>query len=141
MAAVNAFGTIFGIGDGEISESFTPVAEVTNISGPSLSRDSIEVTSHGSTDGYREYIPGLTDGGEVTIDLNWNHTSHDDVWDLIDSEENNVNFEVLFPDATSFIFSGHATGFEVTAPIDDKLTASVTFKVSGQPTLETEEDE
>lgn len=135
--AQDAFGTQFKVGDGAATEAFTAVAEVHNISGPSLSRDSIETTHHGSTGGFREYLPGLRDGGEVTIDLNWDHgnATHAGLYTQIDSGTDNGNFQVEFPDATVFEFSGHVTSFDVTAPIDDRLTASVTFKVSGQPSL------
>lgn len=136
--ALDAFSTTFKVGDGATTEAFTAVAEVHNISGPSISRDSIETTHHGSTAGFREYLPGLRDGGEVTIDLNWDHGSganHSALYNDIDTGTANGNYQVEFPDATVFEFSGHVTAFDVTAPIDDRLTASVTFKVSGQPSL------
>lgn len=136
--ALDAFGTAFKVGDGATPEVFTAVAEVHNINGPSISRDSIEVTHHGSIGGFREYIPGLRDGGEVSIDINWNpaNATHEDLYEALTSvQSGNTNYKIEFPDATEFAFSGHVTGFEASAPIDDRLTASVTIKVSGAPTL------
>ena len=36
------------------SEDYTAISEVTNIAGPTMTRDSVEVTSLDSTGGYRE---------------------------------------------------------------------------------------
>lgn len=135
--ALDAFGTKLQYHDGSI---FVDVAEVHNISGPSVSRDSIETTHHGSTGGFREYTPGLRDGGEVSIDINWLpvNGSHEAIYtQLTSGQSSNSQYRISFPTtpATTFTFSGHVTGFEASAPIDDRLTASVTIKVSGAPTL------
>ena len=42
------------------------IAELTSIGGLSLSADTIDVTTLDS-DGYREFIQGMKDGGEVSI--------------------------------------------------------------------------
>lgn len=138
--ALDAFGTKFMVGDGAEPEVFTAVAEVHDISGLSVSRDSIEVTHHGSQDGFREYLPGLKDGGEVSIGLNFDptETTHTALFSAITGGQTaNTNYKIEFPDSggSSFSFSGHVTGYDVTAPIDDRLTATVTFKVSGKPSL------
>ena len=46
----------------------TTISEVTSISAPNLTADTIDVTTHGSTGRYREFIQGLRDGGEITIE-------------------------------------------------------------------------
>jgi hypothetical protein len=53
------------------SPTFTEIANVTSISGPSISRNVYDVTAHDSTDSYMEFIGGLKDGGELSFDLNW----------------------------------------------------------------------
>ena len=62
-------GTLLQRGDGGDPETFTTVAEVLNISGPSLSRDTIDVTTMDSPDEWIEFIAGLNDVGEITFDL------------------------------------------------------------------------
>lgn len=131
--ARNAFGSKLSYYK---SSAFVDVAEVTNISGPSVSRDSIETTHHQSTGGFREFIPGLKDAGEVSIDINWDPatTSHADLYASLTATDNG-QFRITFAGtpASTFTFYGHVTGFDATAPIDDRLTASVTIKLSGQP--------
>ena len=45
------------------------VAQITNISGPGISTDAIDVTTHQSASAHREFLAGLVDGGEVTFEM------------------------------------------------------------------------
>jgi len=139
--AISAFGTLLKIGDGGSPETFTTIAEVTDISGPSLSADTIDVTNHNSAGGYREFIQGLKDAGEVTFTINFipTESTHNAATGLLKDYEDGTlrNFQLVFPDAgnTTWSFAAVVTGFEPAEPIDDKLAADVTLKISGQPTL------
>src|SRR6185436_920891 len=53
------------------SGTFVAVAEVKSIGGPSLSRDAVEATHMESPDDHAEFIPGLANGGEVSLVLNF----------------------------------------------------------------------
>ena len=138
MSGINAFGTKLKRGDGAGTEVFTEIADATGISGPGLSRETVDVTSHGSPDGWMEFRGGLKDGGEVSVDINYQPAVHDLlVADLDDDEPR--NYQLVFPDdpttPTTWAFAAIMTGFEPDAPYDDKLSASLTFKVTGKPTL------
>jgi predicted secreted protein len=138
MSGINAFGTKLKRGDGQTTEVFTEIADATGISGPGLSRETVDVTSHGSPDGWMEFRGGLKDGGEVSVDINYQPAVHDLlVADLDDDEPR--NYQLVFPDdpttPTTWAFAAIMTGFEPDAPYDDKLSASLTFKVTGKPTL------
>lgn len=140
--ALAAKGTLLKIGDGATpTEVFTTIAEVVNITGPGLSMDPLDVTSHSSTAGWKEFIGGLLDAGEVSFEINYIPTdaTHDATAGLINDMENRTkrNFEVIFPDSgnTKWTIAALVTGFEPGAPVDGKLTASVSLKLSGQPTL------
>ena len=139
---INAFGTKLQLGDGApVTEIFTDIAEITSISPPSLSKDTIETTSHDSVDRYKEFISGLRDAGEVSLDINYDpaDATHGLLTGLLGEYEKDApsNYKIIFPDAstTTWSFAGILTSFETSAPIDDKLTASVTIKISGKPTL------
>jgi predicted secreted protein len=135
------YGTLFKIGDGGTSEVFTTVAEVTNIGGPKFALDTLDVTNHSSTSAWREFIAGLLDPGELSLDLSFVPTgaTHSQTSGLLRDMKNRTkrNFQMVFPDVggTTWAFSGYVTGFEVGAPVDDKLSASVTIKITGAPTL------
>jgi predicted secreted protein len=134
MAGKNAKGTQFKRGDGEAVETFTAIASVTNIQGPGLSRNTIDVTAHDSPDNHMEFIGGLIDPGEVSLDINYDPAVHDTlVADLEDEDPR--NYQVVFPNGATWAIKAIMTGFEPGAPIDDKLAATAAFKVSGKPTI------
>lgn len=139
--AISSFGTLLKIGDGAPTEAFTTIAEVMDISGPSLAQGTVEVTSQAATARYREFIATLKDGGEISFDINYITTdgTHDPTTGLLNDFEDGTlrNFQLVFPDtgSTTWTIPSIVTGFEPSAPVDGALTASVTLKVSGQPTL------
>lgn len=139
--AISAFGTLLKIGDGGGTEVFTTIAEVKDISGPSFSMDTVELTTHSSTGAWKEYLGTLLDAGEVTFDVNFTPTgaTHSQSTGLIRDMKNRTlrHFQLVWPDvgATTWSFSAYVTGFEPSAPVDNLLGASVTLKISGAPTL------
>ena len=138
---ISAFGTLLKVGDGAASESFTTIAEVSNIGGPALKLEAVEVTNHSSTNGWKEFVGGLLEGGEVSLEINYDpvHATHDASTGLIkDMSDRTVrNFQLVFPDSgsTTWTFAALVTGFEPSEPVDGKLSAAVALTVSGQPTL------
>jgi predicted secreted protein len=136
MAGQDGFGTKLKRGDGETPEVFTEIADVTSLSPPALSRETLDVTSHGSPNGWMEFLGGLKDPGEVSADINYQPVFHDILVDDFDDTEPR-NYQIVFPDAdaTTWAFGAILTGFEPDAPYDDKLAASLTFKVTGKPTI------
>ena len=62
--AVSAYGST-------LTWNGTALAELTNITGPSMKVDTIDVTNFGSPNSFREFIVGLIDGGEVGIEGNF----------------------------------------------------------------------
>ena len=138
--AFSGVGAKFQRGDGGSTsvENFTDIAEVNSISGPNMSRDTIDVTSLDSTGGYREFIAGFRDGGEVSLEMNFSLATYDTMKDDFEDEETH-NYRIVLPDtgATTFDFAGLVTSLGMAVPMDDKVTSSVTIKVSGQVTLTT----
>ena len=118
----------------------TTIAELTSISGPSESADTVDVTSHDSSNEFREFIVGLRDGGEISIEGNFYPGDTDGQKQLhTDMQAGSSNtFTLTAPDGTTN-YSGTAicTGFEPSFPMDGAMTFSATLKISGKPTLAT----
>ncbi len=136
--AVRAYGTLLQRGDGADPEVFATIAELTDISGPSMEADELDVTSHDSPNGYREYIQGLKDAGEVTIEGNFLPANATQGNLLSDYESGDVvNYQLVFPnsDSTTWGFAAFVTAFEPAAGVEDVLTFTATLKLTGQPTL------
>jgi predicted secreted protein len=140
MAKMSAFKTKIAW-DPAGGSSFTEIAQVRAITPPSISRSEIDVTTHDSPNGWMEYLPGLKDGGEVSFEIIFDPSlgTHDAITGLLsDFDDDTIaSWRIIFPNTanTTWIALGFLTGFEVDAPTDDALTASITIKVTGKPTL------
>lgn len=136
-----AYGSLLKIGDGAGSETFTTIGELRNISGPSLSADVVDVSTHASPGAYREKIATLLDAGEITFTVNYIPTTatHNATTGILATYKNRTlrNWQLVFPDgsSTTWSFSGFVTGFQPSEPVDGELSADITITLSGQPTL------
>jgi predicted secreted protein len=132
--AISGVGTTFKRWD-DSTGVWQRLAEINSISGPSMTRDFIDVTSLDSTGGFREFIAGFRDGGTVSLTMNFTRDTYDIVF--ADFEDDDPHYyEILLPDDdnTSFEFCGYVTELPLEIPTDDKITANVTIKVSGKVT-------
>lgn len=135
--AIAGVGTILKRSDMASSETYTAIGEITNIGGPSMSRGTIDVTSFDSTGGYREFIAGLRDAGEVTLSMNFTASGYSDMKDDFESDDAR-NYQIVLPDTatTTLQFAGLVTQLPLDIPLDDKVSCDVTIKVSGRVELD-----
>lgn len=137
MAGIDAFGTAFQTEDAVTPGTFNSVASVFNVTLPEIERETLDVTAHDSADGWMEFIGGLKNGGEFSIEVNYDPTKHDVLVADMDTSAAK-NYKIVFPGALgSWSFTAVMTGFAPEAPHDDKLSAEISFQVSGKPTLTT----
>lgn len=121
--------------------AYTTIAGVRDISGPSLELGTEDVTNHSSTSGYRQFVATVLGAGEVTFDLNFDpdEAQHGVPSGLIDDMRDKTlqQFNLVFPDltATAWPFTAYVVAFESSAPVEGALSASVTLRISGVPTL------
>lgn len=131
MAGYAALGTILRINHFEL-------VELTNITGPAVSADIIDVSSHGTgAPVYKEYVPGLLDGGDVSVEGNFIAVAQASiVIEALEAREE-VDVEIIFPTVpvVTWSFSAIVTGYNMSAPHDGKIGFSATFKMTGQPVL------
>jgi|SRR3990172_6495050 len=131
-----AYGTLLKIGSGGTAETFTTIAEVGDIDGPSMSVDTIEMTSHSSPGARKEFVASLIDSGEISFPINFIPTdgTHDDVTGIqkIMNDRSVWNWQMLFPDASVVTFAAIVTAFGIKAPVADKLSADLSLKITGE---------
>jgi predicted secreted protein len=135
MAAVDAFGTKWAMGDGAGPEVFTDVADVTNIGILDVKVDTIETSTHDSAEQWREFIGGMKDAGELKMEVNYDPAAHGVIFDAIGGDPRNHKITLVDAGAAVVTFAAVITGFQAGAPYDDKMSGSVTLKVSGKPTI------
>lgn len=129
--AITGVGTLFRRWD-SAGSSWVSIGEVNDISGPGMSRDTVDTTHLGTAGGYRTFIAGFRDPGTYTFTMNFNRTDYETL--KADFESDTLqNYEVILPDPdnTSFEFEGLVTEIPLTIPPDDKVTVDVTIKISG----------
>jgi hypothetical protein len=116
------------------TELFAFVAGVTNISGPSMSKDVIDATHMESPDRYREFITNLRDGGEISITLDLDAKGPAFANALADYNSNAFgNYELLLADGSKLALKCSLTNFDPATPLDDKMTLELAYKVTGKP--------
>jgi len=134
MAKYAAFGAQFKRGT-------SVIAQVSSISGPGLSLDTADVTSHDGS-GWEEVVPTILRSGEVSLDLVFdpNLATHKNasgglLYDLTTRAKG--SYSLVFPvtPAVTWSFSAYVIAFEPSLPVGDAMTATVTLKLTDQPTL------
>jgi predicted secreted protein len=131
--AVAGVGTQFRRWSGS---AWANLAEINSITGPTMTRDFIDVTSLDSTGGYREFITGFRDAGTISLSMNFTRDTYEAFKTDFESPDLHY-YEICLPDAelTTLEFAGLVTEVPITIPTDDKITADVTIKISGTVTM------
>lgn len=116
----------------------TELAEVFNITLPEDQADEVDVTHYKSPNRRKEFIAGLIDGGEMTVEMNYIAGSATDLLLSAAKAAGDVRvWEVTIPNASNgwkFAGSGFVKTYTPAIPVDDKLTATATIRVSGAVT-------
>jgi hypothetical protein len=129
--ALTGKGTVVEMSTPAAPGTWVPIDECFRFGAPTDSFDQIDVTHYGSS--RREFIAGLGDSGEAEIEMNYIPGSGTDTF-LLASKALSRNVRVTFPNAVTVTFVALVRSYEPTDPVDDKLVAKVTLKVSGDVT-------
>lgn len=118
--------------------SWTELGEVTNFEPPSDTIDQIDVTHMRSPNRRREFIQGLTDGGNCTVEMNFVPGSTTDqlIRSIIDAAVN-ILCRVTWPGSPTVVWTFEASteSYTISAAPDDKLSATWQMKTSGATTI------
>mgnify|MGYP001179127289 CR=1 FL=1 len=119
-----------------------PIANITNITGLGMSKDTIDTTALDTTGGYRTFITGLKNPGTLTFTLMFDSAGYNTLKNSFDSDSP-YYIQIELPDKPSggshgstFTFQGLVTEIPLTIPPDDKITCDVTIQISGSVTFE-----
>lgn len=128
------YGSLVEMTDAANPVTWTYLGEAKSINLPADTIDQVDATHMQSPNRTREFIPGLVDPGEFSFEQNYIPGSASDVA-LTAAKGQQKTIRVTFPNGRQVIFNGSLQSYEKTAPLDDVKVATVTFKVSGAPTL------
>lgn len=117
--------------------AYVDIAEVSNISGPSASREMIDVTSLDTTGGYRKFIGSFRDAGTINLTMNFTNAGLKQMKTDFESSTE-VGYQISLPDetagalGTSIQFYGLVQELPLTIPTDAQITMDVVVKISGK---------
>ena len=109
----------------------TAVAQLTNISIGGLEADDLDISNMDSDSNYREFISGMINAGEATLDLVY-----------ITAEVTNVLADIgtvvamvatFGSGGSTWSCDGYIKSMSLDDPFDDKVTASIGVKFTGIP--------
>jgi predicted secreted protein len=130
-------GATWGCG-GTLNLGGTTITQLNNIVPPKFESDDIDVTTHDNTNGFRTYIKGMSDAGEIECEGNFDYTkNYAKCYELMTTrtlQTVTITMPTL-PTATKFECSGYVKSLETEDPVDDKIPFTCTIKVSGKPTI------
>lgn len=134
--ATRGLGTVLKMGKTTVAKA---IAGLTEIGGIELTADTIDVTTLDSAGGYREFIGGFKDGGEVSISGFFDPTTGKGQKEMYDAFESGAveDFAIEFPSSlkTKWEFKGIVTGFKTSTSLEDPVSFEGSIKVSGKPVL------
>jgi len=119
--------TGFGIGI-QFANGF--FAEIIDVTPPNQTREAIETTHTQTPEGWATFEPSdVADAGELQVEMAFHPDSP------VPVKQPKESITITFPSGTTWAFLGFLTEHAPAAPIDDRMTASVTIKVSGKITV------
>ena len=132
MTAHRSNGTV-------LKQGAVVIGSLNKIKPPEKSADTIDVTTIDVVDGYKKFIAGFKDGGEVVVGGYFDHTDVGQLaLDTAFDAGTESAYTITFPTSigASYTFQGIVTKYAVgEANPDDALGFEVTIKVIGKPVL------
>jgi len=134
-SALTSQGMTIAVGNGASPEVFTTIAEVKSIDGPGGQSNEIDVTDLSST--AKEYVLGLQDEGDITLDMNYIPSNVQHAQLRSDRAAGTQrNYRISFTDSpvTTWTFAARVKGFSISNAVDNVTGLSVVLRVSGSIT-------
>lgn len=134
--AVAAINTLLQFGDAGSPETFVTVANVGDIDGPSMTTESVDVTSHSTGQPWRQFFPTLHNPGDCPFPLFWvpndvAHTTLLGIWDA----RTVGDWRIVCPSgagAKTYNFTAFIQDWKASFKVGDVIRAMVTLKISGK---------
>lgn len=138
MTAANISNWKFYLGTAASPQVLTAIEEVRTVSNVGKTNSLVEVTNFDSPTGTREYIAGLADGDEITVECNYIPGATMQAAAMLAVDNGDTRLARLSYMATSpekrFSFQAVCLGYSVAPSPTEVNSLTFTFKISGQVT-------
>ncbi len=137
---LSSHGTLLQLGASGGGGPYTSIAEVVDISGPSINQSTFDAPSQDTV--WMKRVAGIVNAGEITFDINYipKDPTHDDSTGVLSTVGSLAPFgyKLVLNDAGSgtasfWTMDCFMTAFEEDEPVDGILKASVTLTINGEP--------
>lgn len=113
--------------------AYAVIGQIMDINGPNSDGDDVDTTTRDNVDMYRSFLGGWKNPGELTFDIVFDAAlaSHVTLMTL-HVARTEVPWKLTWPTGTSKMatFRGYVKTLSAAAPLEDKLTMSVTVKIA-----------
>jgi hypothetical protein len=120
------------------ANSYTRIPECKGLAVPQVSTEYQDATSLDSAGGFREWVPGLKDAGEITVNAGYTRAGYEQ--QLADQAATNpIYYRVTFPLAPGQTtpdvhdFRGYPTPAIQADDVGALISMSVVIRITGQP--------
>lgn len=128
------YGTLFKVRTSTGPTVYTAIGEQTNVTPFGISVDAIDATHGQSPGSWREFIPGLKDGGEASFEIQYVPGGSAEAL-LLSLLGTTAVCRTVYPSGAYADYSAIITAMEPEAPVDDKMVMSITAKITGAPSV------
>ena len=131
--AIIGYGTTFSVETVAGNGIYVELAEITNLTPPNMSVDDIEVTHMQSPDRTKEFIAGLADPGEMSLEMNFiPGSSSDDLILAWRAAGDTRSCRIDYADNSAVdTFPAYVKSYSSTMGVAEALKASLSLKVAG----------
>lgn len=129
MAATRSLGVILTLVDETLA-----IADLTTLGEFGVESEEIDVTTLDSSSGYREYIAGSKDAGEVAIAGFTKSEANIETLNSYADAQTIASWTVEFPDGSEWAFDGFVKMFkEGESAVDSVRNFSGSIRITGEP--------
>lgn len=130
-------GTQLQLGSGTPAApgSYTTIAEVTKIQRSGSKMDIVDTTNMDSIGAYREKLPTLLDGGDISLDCNYipQDTTQQELQTLFDSRTLKP-WQIVLPNTLgTWNFNAYSTQVDFDLMVDKAATFTAKLTITGKP--------
>lgn len=123
------YDTSFAI---KVGAAFVVLAEVYEVTPPEVSVDQVEVTHFKSPGRSREYIAALSDNGTASASMNYvPNSATDQLIETLLTSGDTAEMQITYPNGVTVTFDAFVASYSKAIPVADRMTADVSFKVTG----------
>ena len=129
-----------GLGYGTLLQrAGVTVVEIVKITGPAMKADMKEVSNMLSPNTYKEFIAGLREGGDVTVEGNYIPKEATNSQTTLRTDFENgtqSSWTIVLSNALgTWTFTAMVSALTPAIPLDDRITVTFTLKITGKPVL------